>query len=184
MRRISLVYGLIAGLVVSVLLWIWMYFFQKGYLDLDNGEIYGYGSMIVALSMVFFGIRSFRDNYNGGSIRFWKGVQVGLLISLIAALVYTAGWEIYFQTNQEAVNGFFDKYTEHHLNKLRAAGAAQAEIDQTANEMANFREWYGNPLIRFGATLAEILPVGVIVTFISAGLLRRKELLPQIGDER
>lgn len=178
MRKIVIVYGLITGFIVTAMFQIWMFFYQRGVFDLENGEIFGYGSMIVALSMIFFGIKSYRDNHSGGSIRFWKGVQIGLLISVIASLVYAAGWEIYVRTSPDTVNSFIDNYSEHHINKLREGGATPEEIDRTANEMASFREMYKNPLIRFGFTIIEILPVGIIVTLLSAALLRKKELLP------
>lgn len=178
MRKIVIVYGLISGLIVVAMFQIWMFFYQKGVFDFENGEIFGYGSMIVALSMIFFGIKSYRDNHNGGSIRFWKGVQVGLLISLIASFIYAAGWEIYVRTSPDTVNAFLEKYTEHYIDKLRKGGAAPEEINQTVSEMGSFREMYQNPLIRFGITIIEILPVGIIVTLISAALLRKKELLP------
>ncbi|HEX6124751.1 MAG TPA: DUF4199 domain-containing protein [Pyrinomonadaceae bacterium] len=178
MQRIVIVYGLIAGFIASVLLSLWMYFFHQGIVNLDNGELVGYGSMIIALSMVFFGVRSYRDNQNGGVISFWKGVKVGLLISLIAAVVYAVGWEIYMLISPDTVNRFFDSYTEHALNKLREGGATPEEMERTIHEMAGFREMYKNPLIRLGMTMVEILPVGVVVTFVSAALLRKKEMLP------
>lgn len=178
MQKIVIVYGLIAGFIAAILLSLWMYFFRQGVADLDSGEIVGYGSMIIALSMIFFGIKSYRDNQNRGVISFWKGIKVGLLISLIAAVVYAVGWEIYMLISPDTVNRFFDSYTEHSLNKLREGGATHQVIERTAGEMAAFREMYTNPLIRFGLTMIEILPVGFVVTLVSAALLRKKELLP------
>lgn len=179
MKKIVIVYGLIAGVIVTVLLWLWMILFQKGVVNFDNGEMFGYGSMLVALSMVFFGIKSYRDNQSNGSIRFWKGVQVGLLISIIGALVYAVGWEAYYQLSPDVRDGFIDRYTEHYVNRLKEKGAPQAEIERTAGEMARFHETYKNPAIRFGITIIEILPVGIIVTLLSAAILRKKEILTE-----
>ena len=61
---------------------------------------------------------------------------------------------------------------------MRKDGTPEAEIEKTQKEMTEFGEMYKNPLIRFPMTMLEILPVGVIVTLISAALLRRKEVLP------
>jgi len=154
-----------------------MYLWQKGIINFDNGEYFGYGSMLVALSMVFFGIKSYRDNQNGKSIGFWKGVQVGILISLLASFVYAAGWEVYMRTNPE--NAFMEEYTQHYVSKLKEKGSPQEEIDKTIAEMASMKEMYNNPIIRFGMTLMEILPVGIIVTLLSAGILRKKEVLAE-----
>ena len=57
--------------------------------------------------------------------------------------------------------------------------ASQEEIDKTISEMASMQEMYKIPIIRFGMTLFEILPVGIIVTLLSAAILRRKEILAE-----
>jgi hypothetical protein len=133
--------------------------------------------MLVALSMVFFGIKSFRDNQNSRKIGFWKGAQVGILISMLASFVYAAGWEVYMQASP--ANTFMDEYTEHYINRLKEKGTPQAELDKTVKEMDGMKEMYKNPFIRFGMTLMEIFPVGVIVTIISAAILRKKEVLAE-----
>lgn len=177
MRKIVIVYGLISGAIITCFFLLSMYLWEKGFINFDNGEYFGYGSMLVALSMVFFGIKSFRDNQNGKSIGFWKGVQVGIFISLLASFVYAAGWEVYMQASPE--NKFIEKYTEHHVGKLKEKGASQEEIDKTKGEMASMQERYKNPVIRFSMVLLEILPVGIIVTLLSAAILRKKEVLAE-----
>ncbi len=175
MRKIVIVYGLIAGAIIVCLMLTLVSFVDSGRVSFDNGEYFGYGSMIVALSMVFFGIRSYRDNQNSGSIGYWKGVQVGLLITLVASLMYAGGWEAYLQANPGLRDGFIQKYTDHQVGKLKEQGAPQEEIDGLTNQMKTMGELYKNPAVRFGMTLMEILPVGILVTLISAGLLRRRE---------
>ena len=177
MRKVVITYGLISGAIITSLFLISMYLWSKGIINFDNGEYFGYGSMLVALSMVFFGIKSFRDNQNSRSIGFWKGAQVGVLISLLASFVYAAGWEVYMQASPE--NSFIDDYTEHYIGKLKEKGTPQEEIDKTVNEMASMKEMYKNPVIRFGMTLMEILPVGIIVSLVSAAILRKKEVLAE-----
>jgi hypothetical protein len=177
MRKVVITYGLISGAIITSLFLISMYLWSKGIINFDNGEYFGYGSMLVALSMVFFGIKSFRDNQNSRSIGFWKGAQVGILISLLASFVYAAGWEVYMQASPE--NSFIDEYTEHYIGKLKEKGTPQEEIDKTVTEMASMKEMYKNPVIRFGMTLMEILPVGIIVTLVSAAILRKKEVLAE-----
>ena len=176
-RKIVITYGLISGAIITFLFLLSMYLWQKGIINFDNGEYFGYGSMLVALLMVFFGIKSFRDNQNGKSIGFWKGAQVGILISLLASFVYAASWEVYMQVSPE--NKFVEKYSEHYIGKLKENGASQEEIDRTTSEMASMQQMYKNPIIRFGMVLLEILPVGFIVTLLSAAILRKKEVLAE-----
>ena len=177
MRKVVLTFGLIAGAIISIFLIVAMALWEQGILTFDSSEFIGYASMIIALSMVFFGIKSYRDNYQNGVIKFLRGLQVGILISLVASLMYAAVWEVYYQTNREVRAGFMDKYVDHCINKMKNEGASQAEVDQKVKEMTDMKEMYKNPLIRFGMTLFEIFPVGVLITLISAAILRRKEVL-------
>lgn len=175
MTKIVLVFGLISGIISAGLMWILMGFVGPGTIDFDSGMLWGYATMIIALSLVFFGIRSYRAN-NGGRITFFKGLQVGILISLISAVCYAASWEVY-QRNGRGEE-FIQKYSTYYLDKMKKEGASDAEIEKARVENAQFAELYKNFFARFGMTLMEILPVGIIVTLISAALLRKRELLP------
>src|ERR1043165_378707 len=102
MKKIILTYGLIAGAIVSAMMLISMPLYNKGLISLDYGELIGYTTMVIALSMVFFGIKSYRDDHQNGAITFGKALQVGLLISVIATVMYAFAWEIsYSQMSDE-----------------------------------------------------------------------------------
>jgi len=174
MTKIVLIFGLISGVIAGALMWLLVTFVKNDRVDFDSAVIWGYASMIIALSLVFFGIKSYRDA-NGGQIRFVKGLQVGLLISLISALCYAASWEVYYpKVGQE----FMQKYTTYHLEKMKKDGATEAEVEKARLEGEEFIELYENFFVRFAFSLIEIMPVGVIVTVISAALLRKRDLLP------
>jgi hypothetical protein len=174
MTKIVLIFGLISGAIAAALMWILMQVVNGETADLDYAMIGGYATMIIALSMVFFGIKSYRDNH-GGRITFLKGLQVGILISLVCAVCYAASWEIYYP---KIGDEFIEKYNAHYLDKMKASGASEAEIEKQRAESEKFAGMYKNVLIRFPMTMMEILPVGVIVTLISAALLRKREVLP------
>lgn len=174
MTKIVVIFGLISGAIAAGLMWLLIASVNSGSVNLDNGMLWGYATMIIALSLIFFGIKSYRDN-NGGHISFFKGLQVGILISLISAVCYAASWEIYYRGSGQE---FLQKYTAHYLEQLKKDGASEAEIEKSRADMAQFMENYQNFFVRFGITMMEILPVGVIVTLVSAGLLRKREVLP------
>lgn len=174
MTKIILIFGLISGAISAVLMLTLVSIVQTGAVDFDNAMMWGYATMIIALSMVFFGIKSYRDN-NGGRITFLKGLQVGILISLISAVCYAVTWEVYNRTGGQE---FMEKYTTYYLDKMRKNGASDAEVEGARVQGEQFMEMYKIFYIRFGMTLMEILPVGVIVTLVSAALLRKKELMP------
>ena len=175
MKRIVLIYGLIAGAIVGAMMLITMPMYKSGTLNFDNGELVGYSTMVIALSLVFLGIKSFRDNNGNGVISFGKAIQVGLLITLVASVMYALSWEVsYSQMGEE----FIQKMTEHSFEKMKAEGATEAELAEKKEEWADFAEMYKNPIIRFGFSIMEISWVGVLITLVSAGLLRKKEFLP------
>ena len=93
-----------------------------------------------------------------------------MLITLVAALLYAVAGETYYQIDPEINTTIMDKYADYHINKLRENGASPAEVEQKVKEMADMKEMYKNPLLRFGMTLAIILPVGIVITLISAAV--------------
>ena len=173
MKKNILIYGLIAGAVVSILM-----VFNMRYLshcedgsDYNTSLVIGYASMLVAFSLVFVGMRNYRNKYNGGTITFGKAFTVGLLMVLIASTLYVVAWLIdYFYF----IPDFMDKYTTHMLDELKASGASQVEIDEKTKEMADFAIKYKNPFFNAMITYTEILPVGLAVALISAFVLKRK----------
>lgn len=137
----------------------------------DNSAVVGYTSMVAGFLMVFFGIRSYREQVGGGSITFARGAAVGLLITAVASACYVATWEvIYFRITPD----FADKYAAHALEKAQASGATAEQLASRREEMQRFRELYRNPVANSAITFLEPLPVGVLMTLISAGILRRR----------
>ena len=174
MTRNIIIYGVIAGIVVSVIMLISMNYLShcEGSIDFDTSMLIGYASMLIAFSMVFVGIRNYRDKYNGGVISFGKAFKIGILIVLIASTFYVVAWLIdYFFF----IPDFMAKYSAHMLEELEASGASQAEIAAQKQEMEWFGKMYQNPFFNAAMTYMEILPVGLVVTLISSLILKRKE---------
>jgi hypothetical protein len=137
----------------------------------DRGEVVGYTAILASFLVVFFGVRSYREQ-NGGLLTFGRGFAVGLLIVLISCAFYVATWElIYFKLSPD----FMDKWSSYAVEKLRASGAGQPAIDAKLREMANFKAMYANPFINAAITFLEPFPIGFLVALVSAGVLRRKE---------
>jgi hypothetical protein len=169
MKKIVLRFGLASGFIIVALSSVTLPLCMNG--TLDHSEIVGYTTMVLAFLMVFFGIRSYRDNVAAGAIGFGKAFQVGILITLITCAMYVIGWEIaYFNFFPH----FLDQYTAHVLLKMRSAGESEAAIQEKAATLAEMAKHYGNPLYNSAVTFMEIFPVGLIVTLISAAILRRK----------
>jgi len=181
MKKTVLTFGVISGLIVSVLMMVTMAFQDR--IGFDRGVVVGYTTMLAACLLIYFGGRAYRDNVAGGAVRFGRAFAVGALIALISSLFYTATWEvIYF--GGFAPN-FIAKYQEHQLATDRAKGATQAELDKKTAEMKKFAEMYRNPAINAAVTLVDPLPLGLVVALVSAGLVSRRRraggLAPQPG---
>ena len=170
MKKIVLVCGGIAGLIVSAMgLISTAVFCASG--DFENGMIFGYATMIIAFSLIFVGVKTFRDKYNGGVVSFGKAFRLGILITLIASTFYVITWLINFHF---FMPDFYDKYFARTLEQLRASGASAATIAEQTADMAKMREWSKNEFFVIIMTYCEILPVGLVVTLIAALILKRK----------
>lgn len=169
MRKIVLTFGLIAGAILSAMMLITLPFQDR--IGFDKGEIIGYTTMVLAFLMVFFGVKSYRDNVAGGTVPFGRAFKVGLLITAVASVCYVATWElIYYKLAPD----FGEKYAAYTVEKARQSGATEAQIAERTNQMAKFTEMYKNPLVNIALTLLEPLPVGIVFTLVAAGLLSRK----------
>ncbi|MDZ4864116.1 MAG: DUF4199 domain-containing protein [Gemmatimonadota bacterium] len=169
MRKIVLTFGLIAGAILSVMMLITIPFHDQ--IGFDKGLIIGYTTMVLAFLMVFFGVKSYRDNVAGGSVTFGRAFVVGLLITAVASVCYVATWQVVYR---ELAPDYLEKYSAYALEKEAASGATEAQLAKKRQEMAEFAEMYKNPLVNIAFTLLEPLPVGLLFTLVTAGVLSRK----------
>jgi len=173
MKKIVLTFGLISGAIASVMMLITLPFHDT--LGEDRSLILGYTSMVLAFLLVFFGVRSYRDNVAGGTVRFGRAFAVGALIALVSSLCYVATWEVtYFNFAPD----YLTKYQARELEKARAGGASEEALSKQKAEMDKLAAMYKNPAINAAMTLVEPLPVGLIVALVSAGVLSRRKKSP------
>lgn len=167
MRRTVWTFGLISGGILSAMMLLTLPFESFG----DRGVIIGYTTMVLSFLLVYFGVRSYRDNVGGGTVSFGRALAVGTLIVVISSMCYVATWEvIYFKFKPD----FGEKYAAYTVQKARESGASEAAIQQKAQEAKQFAESYKNPVFNSAMTFLEPLPVGLVIALFSAGVLRRK----------
>ena len=174
MLRNILIFGVIAGLIVGIINFT-MFVAMGDQPHLEYGMLIGYAVMLVALSAVFAGIKRHRDIELGGVIRFWPAFGMGVAMSLIAGIFYVTAWEA-----SQAVSGadFMTIYSNYLVDQARANGESAAAITKLSAELEEFKVLYANPWWRLPMVFAEIFPVGVLVSLISAALLRKPTFLP------
>ena len=138
-------------------------FIDRKVINFDNGELIGYTAIFLGFILVFFGIRSYRESH-GGAITFGRAFAVGILITVISSAFYVASWEvIYFKFMPD----FIEKYSASTIARMQEKGASDAAI-------AHWKVVYDNPLTNAAITFIEPFPVGLVVTLVSAAILRRR----------
>ncbi len=176
MKRNSLVFGTIAGVIISTFMGISMAIMSCGSTDSDGGTgsmIIGFSAMIVAFSFIFVGIKNYRDKQNAGVITFGKAFLLGLMISLIASTLYVITWAVEFHF---FMPDFIDKYSAMQIKELHESGVSGAALDEAIKSIENTQLNYkNNPFFFAMYTYMEILPVGIIVTLISSAILKKKQ---------
>jgi hypothetical protein len=174
MKKNVIVFGLIAGVIASVLMVISMARCSSD-ANFEHSMLIGYASMVLAFSFIFVGIKNYRDKYNNGLITFGKAFKTGLYISLIASTMYVITWLVDYYV---FIPDFMDKYVAHMLKEAKDSGASAAELAKQAKELAYNQQLYKNPIMVILFTYMEILPVGILVSLIAALILKRKSHTP------
>ena len=174
MQRIGLTFGLIAGaIVIGAMLLGNMLAANENSPGISVWL--GYLFMLVGLSLIFIGVKRFRDREQGGVLTFGQGALVGLFIAGVASLTYVAIWETYLALTDYS---FIVEYTQSLIDSRRADGLRGAELDAYIAEMDAYTANYANPGYRLMVTFIEIFPMGLVIALFSAAVLRRSEVLP------
>lgn len=167
-------YGIIGGVIVTIaVLWNWLVLTPGK--EPVTGMVFGYLVMLVALTAVFLGIKAYRDKALGGAIRFMPAFALGLGISAVASLFYVVSWEICMAYSSY---DFIAHYQTMMLDAAKAEGATPAQLQQKMAEAESFATMYRNPVIRMCFTFIEMFPVGILISLISAAVLRNSRVLP------
>ena len=169
MKKVVLTFGLISGVIISVLMAGQLLLASK--IGSGHSMLLGYTTMVASFLLVYFGIRSYRDNNLGGQISFGRAFACGILITLVTTVFYVAVWEIvYFNFMPH----FMDSYFAEQIHKVQSSGLDAATTAARVAAIQRSQQLYQNPFVNMAYTFMEPLPVGVIITLISSAVLRRK----------
>jgi hypothetical protein len=131
----------------------------------------GYTIMVASFLLIYFGIRSYRDNDLGGQISFGRAFACGILITLVTTACYVAMWEVlYFNFMPHFMDGYFAA----QIHKVQSSGLDAATIAAQVAAIQRSAQLYQNPFVNMAYTFIEPFPVGLIITLVSAAILRRK----------
>lgn len=177
MNKTVLTYGIIAGLIVSAMMWFTL---GRGSHDFDKGMWIGYTTMVVAFSTIYIAVKGHRDKQLGGAISFGRAFLIGLYITLIASTMYVASWMVLSDSMGQA---FMAEYYAHEKAKMESSGMPAPVVESKLKEMSEMMELYNSsPVFKMGITYTEILPVGLLVSLLCALLLKRApESVSKVG---
>jgi len=170
MKKNVLVYGLISGICVATFMSFSVaYCYSKN--SFDGSMLLGYTAMLLSFSLIFVGVKNYRDQQNGSVISFGKAFLMSLYMALIASTLYVIGWMIAYYN---FFPDFIENLASYQLSPAKVSKMTAAEVAGIREQMANFKIWYATPFGVAAATYMEILPVGIIVSLITALILKRK----------
>lgn len=174
MKKTILTFGAISGLVIGLFIVVISLLVSR-YPSLENTYV-GYSAQIIAFAFIFVGVKNFRDKFNQGTVSFGKAFRIGLGITLIAGTVYVLVWLVEFYV---FIPDFMEKYAAKMVKNVHDSGVPQAIADKKIAQINGMKEMYKNPLFVILLTYAEVLPVGLIISLLTALILKRKYPRPQ-----
>jgi Protein of unknown function (DUF4199) len=169
MKKTILTFGLISGVLAAVLMCT-----TAPLLRTDHGNkalVIGYVTIVLAGLLIFFGIRSYRDNIAGGAITFGRAFTIGIGITLISCAIYVLAWEIIYFT---FLPHFMDSYFAAQIQNAQSSPGTPEAIQAKVAAIRQSQISYQNPLINALYTFIEPFPVDLLITLVSAAILRRK----------
>jgi Protein of unknown function (DUF4199) len=183
MKRHVLIFGLVGGLLIAAL----QYTEYRFVIIEHSVELY---SALVAILFATFGIwLGLRITRRRETIRETVVVREVLVPAEAPALEpfapntahqqtlgitareYVAMWEVlYFNFMPH----FMDSYFAAQIHKVQSSGLDPATTAAKVAAIQHSQQLYQNPFVNMAYTFMEPLPVGLIITLISAAVLRRK----------
>ncbi len=168
MKNTVLRYGIWSALCIFALFLISGFALEN--LDFNTREIYGYASIIISLSFVFFGVKHFRDQKNDGLLSFGKGLSIGLLISLFASITFGLYNVIYVEfINPDFMTEYYD-YSVEQVSKTLSGEELQTRLKQMDEE----KKLFAKPFMNFSLMFLTVFMIGLIISIISSLILSKK----------
>jgi hypothetical protein len=170
MKKNIFIFGLVSGVILAAFVLSISFFSNIFHGHIEN-EIVGYSAMIIAFSFIYVGTRNFRDKYNQGMVSFGKAFLVGLGISLIGSTIYVGAWLIEYYC---FMPDFMDKYSAALIQKAQQSGLSPEALQKRLDSINSMSRMYKNPIMVILFTYMEVLPVGIVISLITALILKRR----------
>lgn len=175
MKKTVLIYGIIGGLVVTLLFLGPVVINAEQYMDPENmasGEILGYSIMILSMLCVFFGVRHYRKKRDGQEFSFGKGMAAGVLITLVATAVFYIGNVVLYEV---VAPDFLQEFSSYYKDYMLESASGPEERDQILAAYESEAYLMENSYLYALLMAGSVFFIGIIISLLSALILRRKE---------
>jgi hypothetical protein len=135
-----------------------------------NGAIGGYICILLSSIFIYFGIKQFRDQENGGFVSYKQAFLVGILIVIFPSLANGIYNVIYVKFIDP---GFIDKYYDLAIQNMKIElppDQFQVKLKSLESERIIFK----NPYLQFFMMFLTVFFIGAVVTAISSLVLCKK----------
>ena len=168
MGKTALRYGLFGVTLMVIILVIVFLIFRNDH-NWDVQEVIGYVTIVLSLLFVYFGIRHWRDNYNGSRLSFGEGFKLGTLITLFPSIAFGL-----FTLLQGSVldPDFNEKYYAHYVKKVKAS-TPPGQLQETLQKLESEKEMFASPFMQFAIMFLTVFLIGIVITVISSLILQR-----------
>ena len=165
MNKIILKNGLFGGIIVATVMSAMIYY-MKTNPDKEPNILVGFSSMLAFIFVVLGVLQYQKSNI---TISFGKAFLIGFLISLVISMIYVITWLIIYYN-------FFPDFMEKYSSMVLKNSKPEDLISKT-KELNQMKEWYKNPVMIVLLTLMEVLPIGIVVSLVTALVifLKRKK---------
>jgi len=167
----SVRYGLILGVTLAAIPLL------SYVLGIDKNEtlqtVSGFLNVAVTAVIIFLGIRELRTMQNG-YLAFGKGFSAGITISLIGGCISALFSYLYFTVINPGMMTYIKMKQEEEMLKR---GMSDADIEQMAGTM----EFWTSPGMMAGFALLGMLLIGLVISLICAGILKKEDPMEQIS---
>jgi hypothetical protein len=168
MHKTAIRHGLIIALILILLVGI-LYFVFSSQTLFDLGEVFGYTTMVIAMLMVYFGIKRYRDKELNGQITFGQAFGMGVYIAVIGSFLYGIFEGIFYE-----VTDFKVVYMDFYVEKINNSGQSPEVIQQQLQEMQQQFAMWDSPFMMGLLMFLTVFIIGVIIALASAAILRKK----------
>lgn len=177
MKNTVLKYGTISGLLMAVLLFTSIPLAPK--VGFNAVGMVLFLGKIAAFIPIYFGIRYYRQNDGDGVLTFWKGLNIGILIVVLACIFYALSWIILYY---RVAPDFPDKYFADFIAELKLHGALPKDIADAQTQFDQSKKVLANPFVNAAYAFTDPLEYGIIMTLIFSVILRKKAPTIEISN--